>query len=80
MAEKNQLLENIDYHRGEQRRLINWGDEQAELEALHWDRKLRELEQKHRLKLKTIEDSKRDELEGLMEKTTKELEDSEKVS
>ena len=79
MAEKSQLLENLDYHRGEQRRLLNWGDEQAEIEALHWDRKLRELEQKHKVKLRGLEDSKRDELEGLMEKTTKELEDSERV-
>ena len=79
MAEKNQLLENLEYHRGEQRRLLNWGDEQAEIEALHWDRKLRESEHKHRLKIIAIEDSKKIELDNLMEKTTKEIEDREKV-
>ncbi|KAI6656563.1 hypothetical protein LOD99_1358 [Oopsacas minuta] len=80
MAEKGQLLENLDYHRGEQRRLLNWGDEQAELEALHWDLKLRDIEHKHKLKLRSIEDSKREELDNLMEKTTKELEDREKTN
>ena len=79
MVEKNQLLDNLEFHRGEQRRLLNWGDEQAEIEALHWDRKLRELEHKSRLKIKDIEDSKKVELDNLMEKTTKEIEDREKV-
>ena len=79
MNERNQLLDNLEYHRGEQRRLLMLGDEQAEIEALHWGKKLRDTEAKLRNKLRSFEESKKDEMKDLIEKTTKEIEEREKV-